>query len=186
MPRSERRWRRRSGGRDAVVDGELCALDDDGRASFSLMQQGEGTRVLYAFDLLELDGEALCDRPLSERRELLYERARPRATRCTSRAGSTTGRACSSSRARTGSRASSRSGARATYTPDKRPGTLGQGQDRQRGDVPDRGVHARPGTARERPGSPRAGRARPGGARLGRQRRHGADGRGDRPAGRRC
>ena len=61
------------GGRDAVVDGELCALDDNGRASFSLMQQGQGTRVLYAFDLLELDGEALCDRPLSERRELLYE-----------------------------------------------------------------------------------------------------------------
>ena len=61
------------GGRDAVVDGEVCALDDEGRASFSLLQQGLGTRVLYLFDLLELDGESLCDRPLSERRELLYD-----------------------------------------------------------------------------------------------------------------
>jgi bifunctional non-homologous end joining protein LigD len=61
------------GGRDAVVDGELCALDDEGRPRFSLLQQGLGARVLYAFDLLELDGESLCDRPLAERRALLDE-----------------------------------------------------------------------------------------------------------------
>jgi bifunctional non-homologous end joining protein LigD len=61
------------GDRAAVIDGELCALDDDGRPRFSLLQQGLGQRVLYAFDLLELDGESLCDRPLSERRELLSE-----------------------------------------------------------------------------------------------------------------
>ena len=61
------------GGRDAVVDGELCALDDEGRPSFSLLQQGFGARVLYVFDLLELDGESLCDRPLEQRRALLEE-----------------------------------------------------------------------------------------------------------------
>jgi bifunctional non-homologous end joining protein LigD len=56
---------------DCVVDGEVCALDERGRASFSAMQQGSGTLVLFVFDLLELDGEPLLDRPLSERRERL-------------------------------------------------------------------------------------------------------------------
>src|SRR5207253_2784620 len=43
---------------DAVLDGEVCALDEAGRPSFSAMQQGRaGTRTIYAvFDLLELDG----------------------------------------------------------------------------------------------------------------------------------
>ena len=56
-----------------VVDGEVCALDERGRPSFSLMQQGKpGTPVVYAvFDILELDGQGVTDRPLSERRELL-------------------------------------------------------------------------------------------------------------------
>jgi bifunctional non-homologous end joining protein LigD len=61
------------GDREAVIDGELCALDPSGRPSFSLFQQGGGSRVLYAFDLLELDGESLCDRPLDERRSALDE-----------------------------------------------------------------------------------------------------------------
>jgi bifunctional non-homologous end joining protein LigD len=30
------------GGRDAVVDGEVCALDERGRPSFQLLQRGEG------------------------------------------------------------------------------------------------------------------------------------------------
>src|SRR5436309_5214494 len=41
----------------AVVDGEVCALDEEGRPSFSAMQQGTGRRVFYVFDLLELDGD---------------------------------------------------------------------------------------------------------------------------------
>ena len=61
------------GDREAVVDGELCALDPSGRPSFSLLQQGGGSRVLYAFDVLELDGESFCDRPLDERRTALDE-----------------------------------------------------------------------------------------------------------------
>ena len=56
---------------DAVLDGEVCALDDQGRASFSAMQQGGAALVYYVFDLLELDGEPQLDLPLVERRERL-------------------------------------------------------------------------------------------------------------------
>jgi bifunctional non-homologous end joining protein LigD len=56
---------------DCVLDGEVCALDEQGRSSFSAMQQGTGPLVYYVFDLLELEGEPLLDRPLSERREEL-------------------------------------------------------------------------------------------------------------------
>ncbi len=57
----------------AVVDGEVCALDEQGRASFSAMQQGSGALVYYAFDLLELDGESLVDLPLTERQARLVK-----------------------------------------------------------------------------------------------------------------
>ena len=56
---------------DCVLDGEVCRLDDNGRASFSAMQQGSGTLVYYVFDLLEQDGEPLVDLPLTERRKRL-------------------------------------------------------------------------------------------------------------------
>ncbi|MBD0290377.1 MAG: DNA ligase, partial [Thermoleophilia bacterium] len=55
----------------AVVDGEVCALDEDGRTSFSAMQQGSGPLVFYVFDLLELEGTPLVERPLAERRDRL-------------------------------------------------------------------------------------------------------------------
>jgi bifunctional non-homologous end joining protein LigD len=58
---------------DCVVDGEVCALDDEGRPSFQLLQQGRGRLVYFLFDLLELDGEQLLSRPLRERRRLLEE-----------------------------------------------------------------------------------------------------------------
>jgi bifunctional non-homologous end joining protein LigD len=57
----------------AVLDGEVCALDADGRPSFSAMQQGTGTLVFYAFDLLESDGDPLVDCTLEFRRERLTE-----------------------------------------------------------------------------------------------------------------
>ncbi|HEY5058705.1 MAG TPA: DNA ligase D [Gaiellaceae bacterium] len=53
---------------DCVVDGEVCALDEQGRPSFSAMQQGASALVYEVFDLLELDGAPLLDLPLSERR----------------------------------------------------------------------------------------------------------------------
>src|SRR5215211_5362718 len=58
---------------DCVLDGEVCALDEEGRATFSAMQQGKsGTRYIFvAFDLLELEGEPQIDLPLPERQERL-------------------------------------------------------------------------------------------------------------------
>ncbi|HYY04529.1 MAG TPA: DNA ligase D [Gaiellaceae bacterium] len=60
---------------DCVLDGEVCALDDEGRSSFSAMQQGKaGTPIVYyVFDVLEVDGEPLVDLPLVERRKRLEQ-----------------------------------------------------------------------------------------------------------------
>jgi bifunctional non-homologous end joining protein LigD len=56
---------------NAVLDGEVCALDEHGRASFSAMQQGGAPLVYYVFDLLDLEGEPLVELPLVERRRRL-------------------------------------------------------------------------------------------------------------------
>jgi bifunctional non-homologous end joining protein LigD len=58
---------------DCVVDGEVCALDEEGRPSFSAMQQSKAASpiVYYVFDLLEVDGEPVIDLPLAERRKRL-------------------------------------------------------------------------------------------------------------------
>ena len=69
----------------AVLDGEVVALDQQGRSSFSLMQQRTGFRepgrrggrnpsipiLYYAFDLLYLDGYSLFKVDLEKRKELL-------------------------------------------------------------------------------------------------------------------
>jgi bifunctional non-homologous end joining protein LigD len=69
----------------AILDGEVVALDDEGRASFSLMQQRTGFRaggrrsaanadvpvLYYAFDLLYLDGYDWRKLPLEERKKKL-------------------------------------------------------------------------------------------------------------------
>jgi bifunctional non-homologous end joining protein LigD len=58
-----------------VIDGEIAALDPNGKTSFQLLQSyGSGKRtplVYYAFDLLLLEGTDLRSRPLVERRQLL-------------------------------------------------------------------------------------------------------------------
>ena len=59
--------------RSAVVDGEAVILDERGRSSFAELQadldrHGSDRAVLYAFDLLFLDGEAMWKKPLEERR----------------------------------------------------------------------------------------------------------------------
>ena len=58
---------------DCVLDGEVCALDEDGRPRFSLLQHGGGTLAMYVFDLLGLNGRDLTGLPLRERRSLLEE-----------------------------------------------------------------------------------------------------------------
>ena len=59
---------------DFVLDGELVALDSQGRPSFQLMQNSRSQSLpiyYYAFDLLHRNGELLVNLPLSRRRELL-------------------------------------------------------------------------------------------------------------------
>ena len=62
---------------DAVLDGEIVALDAAGRSSFPLLQQramlrtGRPPLAYYVFDLLFLNGHLLRDRPLRERRRAL-------------------------------------------------------------------------------------------------------------------
>jgi len=65
---------------EAVLDGELVALDAHGRSRFQLLQNAERepARLLYCvFDLLYLDGKDLRGRPLLERKAAL-ERILPR------------------------------------------------------------------------------------------------------------
>jgi bifunctional non-homologous end joining protein LigD len=72
--------------RNAVVDGEIVALDRDGRPSFERMQdrfhrtpeelarnKGRVPVQFLAFDLLWLDGQSLLELPLRERRARLEE-----------------------------------------------------------------------------------------------------------------
>jgi bifunctional non-homologous end joining protein LigD len=54
-----------------VLDGEIVALDAEGRLSFQALQHRRTSAlavVYYAFDLLELNGEYLIATPLEERR----------------------------------------------------------------------------------------------------------------------
>ena len=55
----------------AVLDGEVCALDENGTARFEALQSGSGPLVLMAFDLLELDGEDLRAQPIEARKAAL-------------------------------------------------------------------------------------------------------------------
>jgi bifunctional non-homologous end joining protein LigD len=62
--------------RECVIDGEVVALDKEGRSSFQLLQalelEGRKSPVrLYVFDLLQLDGKGLIKLPLSQRKDLL-------------------------------------------------------------------------------------------------------------------
>jgi bifunctional non-homologous end joining protein LigD len=60
--------------RQAILDGEIVALDAEGHPSFQALQHRRTsalTVVYYAFDLLELEGESLQRKPLDERRRRL-------------------------------------------------------------------------------------------------------------------
>lgn len=55
---------------NAVIDGEIVALDGEGRSRFQLLQNRGESRppiVYYVFDLLHHDGRSLVDTPLEER-----------------------------------------------------------------------------------------------------------------------
>lgn len=64
----------------AILDGEAVILDDQGRSDFNRLQRAVGAHrfmvnsteiVMYAFDLLHLDGHDLRQRPLEDRKALL-------------------------------------------------------------------------------------------------------------------
>ncbi len=62
--------------RNAVIDGEIVALDDEGRSRFQLLQnRGNGLKsapvVYYAFDIMHRDGVSLIHLPLLKRRMIL-------------------------------------------------------------------------------------------------------------------
>jgi bifunctional non-homologous end joining protein LigD len=58
---------------DCVLDGEVSALDEEGRTSFSAMQKGEGPLVYYVFDVLEVEGRSLIGLPFEDRHARLAE-----------------------------------------------------------------------------------------------------------------
>jgi bifunctional non-homologous end joining protein LigD len=64
--------------RECVIDGEVVALDAEGRSSFQLLQaremEGRESPVyFYAFDLLQLDGKSLTSLPLEARKSILEQ-----------------------------------------------------------------------------------------------------------------
>jgi bifunctional non-homologous end joining protein LigD len=64
--------------RDAIIDGEIVALDAKGVSSFQLLQaydlgQQRPPIIFYAFDLLRLDGKDLRREPLTQRKARLQE-----------------------------------------------------------------------------------------------------------------
>ena len=80
---------------EAVLDGEICAIDDQGRPSFSLMQQRTGFEpgrtkkrsrnpgiaiVYYIFDVLFADGYSLTRVDLEQRKQVLQQLLSPDAT----------------------------------------------------------------------------------------------------------
>jgi bifunctional non-homologous end joining protein LigD len=58
-------------GRSAVLDGEICCLDPDGRTNFNRLLFGRQQPWFYAFDLLALNGRDLRGMPLLDRKARL-------------------------------------------------------------------------------------------------------------------
>lgn len=58
---------------NAILDGEIVCLGDDGRALFYDLMFNRAEPIFAAFDLLWLNGEDLRDLPLLERKSLLEE-----------------------------------------------------------------------------------------------------------------
>ena len=66
---------------ETVIDGELVALDDQGRPDFNLLQNfrsSESHLRFYAFDVLVRRGEDFTKQTLSKRREILKSTVKPR------------------------------------------------------------------------------------------------------------
>ena len=55
---------------DAIIDGEIVVLDEQGESRFYDLMFNRGTPIFAAFDILWLDGEDLRDLQLWERKSI--------------------------------------------------------------------------------------------------------------------
>lgn len=65
---------------NTVIDGEVIALDDDGRPSFNALQNygsAAAPVIYYVFDVMVLAGRDVMREPLDKRRELLEQKVLP-------------------------------------------------------------------------------------------------------------
>jgi DNA ligase D-like protein (predicted ligase) len=66
---------------DTVIDGEVVALDEEGRPSFNILQNygsSAGPVVFFVFDVMVLAGRDVTKEPLSVRRALLEKKVLPK------------------------------------------------------------------------------------------------------------
>src|ERR1700720_145826 len=66
---------------ETIIDGEIVAMDESGRPSFSRLQNfsaNAGSITFYAFDMPMWKGNDLRTQPLDNRRELLRTKAMPK------------------------------------------------------------------------------------------------------------
>jgi bifunctional non-homologous end joining protein LigD len=61
---------------DAIIDGEIVAIDKNGVSRFIDLLTDRSRAVLYAFDLLWLDGVDLREQPLVDRKKRLEKLVR--------------------------------------------------------------------------------------------------------------
>ena len=154
---------------DAVVDGEVAALDAHGKASFSAMQQGSTHLAYEVFDLLEADGEprrrAAADRAPGQAREAARaEPGRPALRLLQGRGCAAGGGPRAGARGRDGQ-------ARGVALPggEAQP-RLAEDQDARPAGVRDLRLHEGPGPAQRPLRRPRPGRPPRPGLGVGRQR----------------
>ena len=169
----------------AVLDGEVCALDEGGTARFEALQSGAGRLVLMAFDLLELDDEPVHARPLEERRRLLEELLDPSVEAVRLSPAFDDGEALLAAARSQGLEGVVAKRADAPVPRGAADARVAEGQAPRPGGLSDRGLHAWVGSTREarrpRPRTTRGGRPP-----LGGERRLRAHGRRDRPGSRRA
>jgi bifunctional non-homologous end joining protein LigD len=66
--------------RDVILDGEVIALDEQGRQDFRLLMRGAGNLHYAVFDVLLLKGKDLRECPLSRRKRILSRLVRKTST----------------------------------------------------------------------------------------------------------
>jgi len=68
---------------DTVIDGEIVALDEEGRPSFTALQNygsSQGPVLYFVFDVMILAGRDVTGEPLQKRRNLLEQKILPKLT----------------------------------------------------------------------------------------------------------